>query len=609
MLVPTARLYSSLLALGLPLGSASAAEPVAVEPIVVTATRTAQPISALLSDVRIIDAADIAAAGTQTLTELLQAKGGVEISANGGPGQVSGVFIRGTNTNHVVLLVDGVRINSATTGSNAFENIPLDQIDRIEILRGPASSLYGADAIGGVIQIFTKQGGDRTFASAGAGTWRSERYTMGLTRSVGTTRFNLQAGYHETRAFSATNEKVAFGAFNPDDDPYRNKDLGLNVSHLWATDQEIIGRALVSEGTTHFDAGPDSDDVNRQRLSTYALESRNKIFSTWQSTLRFARGTDDSTISGANPGAFRTDQNQATWQNDIAAAGGQIAAGLEYRHEAVTSDTAYEKTSRTIRSAFAGYSTAFDAHLLQASVRHDDNSQFGKRATGNLAYGYRITPDWRLSGGVGNAFKAPSFNDLYFPLMFGFKGNPDLKPERALNREAAIHYDGGAQHAGLTFYHNRIRDLIAANSDFTSVTNINEARIRGATLFYGVDMGGYRAKAEITHENATDTSSDNRPQLIRRAKNFGTLSAGKTLGAWRFGAELVASGPRFDSPVNSAASRMAGYALLHLHGAYSLTPALAISARWNNVLDKHYELAQGYNTPRSNVFVALQYTP
>ena len=297
------------------------------DPIVIIATRTPQPISALLSDVRVIDAVDIAAAGNETLTELLRSRGGLEISANGGPGQVSGVFIRGTNSNHVVVMIDGVRVNSATAGTTAFENIPLDQIDHIEILRGPASSLYGADAIGGVIQIFTKRSADRSSFTAGAGSWRSERYTAQLARDLGATRVSLQAGYQDTQAFSATNEKAGF-SFNPDDDPYRAKNVGFDVTRRWATGQEIAAYALLSEATTHFDAGATGDDVNRQRLSTYALQSRNSISAIWQSTLRVARGTDDLATRGTFPSAFRTDQDQATWQNDIAAAGGQIAAGL-----------------------------------------------------------------------------------------------------------------------------------------------------------------------------------------------------------------------------------------------------------------------------------------
>ena len=587
------------------LQSWSIAQPVRMDPIMVTATRIPQPVSSLLSDVRIIDSTDIANAGNQSLIELLQSQGGVEIATNGGPGQVSGVFMRGTNANHVVVLIDGVRVNSATSGTNAFENIPLNQIERIEILRGPASSLYGADAIGGVIQIFTRQGGNRTSLSAGAGTWNTQRYSAGLAREIGATRLSVQAGYEDTRAFSATNDRSAF-SFNPDNDPYRNKNVGANLGHTWAPGQELALRALVSEGAAHFDSGPGSDDVNRQRIATYALESRNKLLVNWSSTLRLARGTDDIQTLGSFPGAFRTDQNQMTWQNDIAAGGGQLALGLEYRRENVASSTDYNLTHRTIRSVFAGYSGVFGANLLQASARRDDNSQFGARNTGNLAYGYRITSDWRVSAGTGTAFKAPSFNDLYFVSPF-FSGNPDLRPERATSRELAANYDNGAQRAGLTLYHNQVHDLIAVDPTFSTVINVNEAKIRGGTLHIGADVADYRLKAEVTREEAIDEATGN--LLPRRAKTFGSLSIARNSGSLRFGAEIVASGERFDTVANLPSSRLAAYALLNLRASYAFSPDYAVSVRWNNVLDKEYELVRGYNTPGSNVFVSLEYTP
>jgi vitamin B12 transporter len=585
--------------------SVSGAQPMRVEPVVVTATRIAQPVSSLLSDVRLIDSIDIANAGAQSLIELLQSQGGVEIATNGGPGQVSGVFMRGTNANHVIVLIDGVRLNSATSGTNAFENIPLNQIERIEIVRGPASSLYGADAIGGVIQIFTRREGNRTSLSAGLGTWNTQRYSAGFAREIGATRLGVQAGYEDTVAFSATNERNTF-SFNPDNDPYRNKNIGANLGHTWAPGQELALRALLSEGTTHFDSGPDSDDINRQRLATYALESRNKLHANWSSTLRLARGIDDIQTLGSFPGRFRTDQDQASWQNDIAAGGGQIALGLEYRRESVESNADYSAHSRTIRSLYAGYSGIAGANLLQTSARLDDNSQFGARATGNLAYGYQFTPDWRVSAAAGTAFKAPSFNDLYFVSPF-FSGNPDLKPERATNQELAANYDNGAQRAGLTLYRNRIRDLIAVDPTFSTVINVNAARIRGGTLHIGADVAGYRLKAEITREEAIDEATGK--FLPRRAQVFGTLSFARTAGPLGLGAEIVASGERFDSAANSPASRLAGYALLNVRATYALSPAYAVAVRWNNVFDKEYELAQGYNTPGSNLFVSVEFTP
>ncbi|MBX3603814.1 MAG: TonB-dependent receptor [Piscinibacter sp.] len=582
----------------------SAAEPPSLPPVVVTATRTPQPVDAVLSDVRVIDADTIARAGTQTFVELLQAHGGVEISTTGGPGQVSGLFLRGANTNHVLLLVDGVRVNSATVGTNAFENLPLAQIERIEILRGPASSLYGADAIGGVIQVFTKQG-PRTQASVGAGRWGTREASVGLGRSLGATRLSLQAGVTRSDAFSATNAAASPFSFNPDDDGYRNTNLGLSVEHDRAEGHTLALRLLASRGTTHFDSGPDSDDVNRQRLGSLALESRDRLAPGWRSLLRLARGSDHIRTEGAFPGRFDTDQDQATWQNDIAAFGGELVAGVEARREQVDSSTAYTRTSRRQWGLFGGYSATFGAQLVEASLRHDDDSQFGGHGSGKLAWGWRLAPQWRVSASAATAFKAPSFNDLYFPESFGFSGNPDLKPERARSVEVAARYDGSATRAGLVVFQNRIRDLIAVDPTFTTVINVNRARISGVTLDGSWQAGPWRLRGEWTNQQAED--ADTGLRLVRRAQDFGSASLGYTGGAWRLGAELVASGDRYGTAANSATSRMGGYTLLHLTAGWRLTPEWTLSARLNNAGDKAYEISQGYNTPRRNLFVSLAY--
>ena len=601
---PAALRGLGLFVLSLPLTVALAQSLPQLEPVVVTATRLEQPVSAVLSDVRVIDADTIRNAGPVSLPELLQMHGGAEIASTGGPGQISSVFLRGTNANHVVLLIDGVRINSATAGTNAFENIPLDQIERIEILRGPASSLYGADAIGGVIQVFTRQG-ERTEAHVGAGSWLTRDASVGLGRQFGSTRFSVQAGYRESRAFSATNAANTF-SFNPDDDPYRNNNASLALSHDWAPGHTLTARALRSEGTTHFDAGPGSDDVNRQRLSTLALESSNRISDGWRSHLRLARGSDDIAISGSFAGNFRTDQDQASWQNDFAVLGGQLAAGLEWRREKVTGDTAYTQSERRIGSLFTSYAASLGAHALQASLRRDDNSQFGAHNSGNLAYGWRATPAWRLSAGVGSAFKAPSFNDLYFPLSFGFQGNPELRPERSRSAELAARYQQGAAQAGLTLFRNRIRDLISVDPSFSTVINVNRARIRGATLDLRWAFADWALRGELTEQEAVDAETGQR--LIRRARRHGSVGVSAAPGAWRYGADAVFSGARFDAASNAPESRMGGYALVNLHAAYGVAPQWQLSLRVNNAADRRYELAQGYNTAGRGVFVALDYT-
>ena len=597
---------------------ARAAESTQLAPVVVTATRFSQPLAEALSDVRVIDADTIRRAGAATLTELLQAHAGVEISANGGPGQTSAVYLRGSNANHVLVLVDGVRINSATAGTTALENLPLAQIERIEVVRGAASSLYGADAIGGVIQIFTRRG-ERTELRLGVGGNATRDVSVGVGRVFGATQVDLQTGYRETRAFSASNTGAGAGVFNVDDDRYRNSNLNGAVSHAWASGHSLTLRGLVSVGRTQFDSGAASDDASRQRLGSLALECRDRLSEQWSSLVRLARGTDDTRISGSFPSRFRTDQDQLAWQNDVKALGGQLASGVEWRRERVDADTAYTQTSRHAGAVFASYGGAIDAHSGQLSLRHDRDSQFGGHTTGNLGYGYQLAPAWRLSAGAGTAFKAPTFADLYFPstdfgspgFPFVFAGNPTLRPERSRNVEAGVRFEDGGARAGLVLFRNRIRDLIVSgplpsDASVNSLINLESARIDGATLSGAFSTADWRVGAELTHQQAIDTRT--RERLLRRARNHATASAEWTPGDWRAGIEWLGSGAREDIDfVSFSRTTLGGYGLVRLHAGYRVTPELSVSARLNNAADKGYELVRGFNTPGRNLFVALEY--
>ncbi len=594
------------------LSTSAAPDPARLDPIVVTATRTPLPIADALSDMVVIDAQAIRDAGAASLAELLQSHGGAEVASNGGPGQTAGIFLRGANANHVMLLVDGVRVNSASAGTNAFENLPLSQIERIEIRRGPSSSLYGADAVGGVIQVFTRQG-PRTEARIGLGSWRGYDATVGIGRetdlSGGRTRWSLQAGVSGTRAFSATNPGNTF-SYDPDHDPTRHRDLGVGIEHRYAPGHSLVARALASVTTTHFDSGLDfsgqySDDANRQRLSAVSIESRHQLTDHWRSSLRLARGTDDGRIRGVFPSVFRTDQDQATWQNDIDALGGRLAVGAEWRREHVASDTPFAVDTRSVRSVFASHAGQWGGHLLQLSARRDANSQFGQRNTGNAAYGYRLTDAWRVSASAGTAFKAPSFNDLYYDSPF-FVGNPALRPERSRSTELALRHDDGRWRAGLVRFDSRIADLIAVDSSFTTVDNVARARIRGTTASVAWLAGaGWQAHAEWTHQDAVN--ADTGLQLVRRARDHGRAGLSGASGPWRGGIDVVASGSRYDAASNDPASRLAGYGLVNLHADYRWSAAWTVSARIANLGDRVYEQVRGYNTAGRNLFVALAY--
>ena len=584
---------------------AQQASTVVAPEVVVTATRLPQPQTQTVRPTTVITAQDIAHSGQQTLLEVLQSLGGVEIASNGGFGQVSGVFIRGANSNQTLVLIDGIRVNSATVGTTAFENIPLSQIERIEIVAGPMSGLYGSDAIGGVIQLFTRSGkySPGKSITAGAGRYNTRTLGGGINSAVQDTDFSLNFGYLASAGFDATQARIPFGQHNPDRDGYRNTSISGRIAHHFGDDHEVGVTLFHSEGTTRFDNGLATDDINRQQLSTYSLYSRNQLTHDWQSRISLGQGEDNLTVNGAFPGAFRTRQPQLTWQNNVKLGPGTIIAGVEYLAQNIDSSTTYVQTSRTIKSLFGGYTGEYGNHGWQVNGRHDSNSQFGDYNTGTLGYGYRVTSALKLRAGGGTAFKAPTFNDLYFPRF----SNPNLRPERARSKEAGVDYQVANQRFSITYFENQIADLIIFDAATSVPQNLNRARIKGTELSYRGNLGGFDIYTQATFQ---DPANDATGKLLqRRAKEHGTLAVTRSIGPWKLGAEVVASGARYDSTAETSATRMHGYGLINLTASYAVNHEWLVRARWNNVANRDYELTQNFNTPGSNLFVALQYQP
>lgn len=578
-----------------------------VDPIIVTANRMPQNLSSALSDVQIIDAEEIAGASGASLTSLLQARAGIEISSTGGAGQPSGIFMRGTNSNHVVILLDGVRINSATSGTTALEHIPLNQIERIEIVSGTASSLYGADAIGGVIHIMTNRSHDAGNILKLSALWGSEKnsiYSMSYNGKIEATQFQFGAGFAESDNRSATNERIAFG-FNPDRDPYRNKNFRLGMSHEISRDH-LLGLSYVrSNGVTHFDGDSTTDDINRQTLDTLKLESYNRFAKGWDSLFRLARSRDQLDTSGAFPSRFATTQNQLQWENRIKNDIGIITMGADATRQLVESDTLFSQTKRDIKGVYIGVIQEQDAHQWQLNARQDNLSGYGGYGVGSAAYAYKIQPGFRAMLNAGTAFKAPSFNDLYYPAAFGYQGNPKLKPERSRNVEAALEYREGNTTARLSHYRNRLDDLIIINPDFSSVDNLARARIVGTGLRMSETKNNINTHVDITWQRAIDADSNN--QLPRRARRYGSFGVSYQNGGAQYGGDVIASGARYDSSLNAPGNRMGGYALLNLFTRMKLSDSLKLQARIENALDKEYELAQGYNTMGRRFFAGLEW--
>jgi vitamin B12 transporter len=576
-----------------------------LDPIVVTATRQPTRISETLADVTVIERDDIEKATGSTTLELLARQPGLQLSNTGGTGKASSIYIRGAEARHTLLLVDGVPLSSATLGTPSLADIPLSQIERIEIVRGPSSAVYGSDAIGGVIQIFTRRGEGplRGDAFIGFGSKNTQEYAAGLSGGSEIVSGSLRISHQTTDGFNAASDPVRYNTANfskpnPDNDGYYQTAVTGNFAVRPIKGHELGITAYAVEGRNKYDGGgPTVNAFADVRNSVFTGYSRNKLTSNWTSLLRYGRSEDSSTNFAPGRTLFETTQGQFTWENQISLPLGNLIVGYEHLAQNVTSTTKYTVDERTVSSPFIGYSLKYADHRLQLSARNDDNSQFGKKTTGNLAYGYQFTNELSAHGSIGTAFKAPSFNQLYFP---GF-GNASLKPEEALNREVGLTWQNTGHRLGFVYFDNQITDLIGG----FPLVNINEATIRGTSLSYQGSIGPWTLQAAADLMKPRDEMTGN--ALPRRADQTGNLALSYASGPFNAGVEIQGVGSRFDDAANKRP--MAGYGLMNLFGSYRITSDLRIEARVNNVFDKEYETAWAYAQAGVNAFIGVRYSP
>ena len=587
--------------------------------IVVTATRQATRANELTSDVSVITREEIEQAGETNLPQLLARQPGIQYNANGGSGASSGVFIRGAASNQSIVLIDGQRVGSATTGSPALSRIPLDQIERIEILRGPASSLYGADAIGGVIQIFTRrgEGAARVNASTGYGSYNTSETNVGVSGGTDLVSYSVQAGYLNTDGFNSISNK-SNALYNSDRDGYYNKNISASFAIRPASGQEIGMNLLASQGTNQYDSNDDSalgaakNYTSDQRVASYSIYSRNRVSDLWTSTVRIGRSTDDATdyADGVRSGVFRTDMDLLSWQNDVKLPVGKALLAVEHAEQKVSGSTDYAVSERTINSLLAGWNGQFDDHSVQFNVRSDDNSQFGAETTGSAAYGYQLSEQWRTHISYGTAFRAPTFNELYYPInQYSGGGNPDLRPEKAKNAELGVNWERGNQRVAAVVYRNKVTDLIEYRPPTYAPVNVSEALLRGATLTYDGRFAPWSLGTAIDFLDPRNEASgaNNGNLLARRAKQQMSSYLGWTNGNWVLRGEWKLVGDRYDDAANTV--RLGGYGLVNLYADYRIERDWSLFARANNIFDKQYETADNYATAGANVFVGVRYSP
>jgi vitamin B12 transporter len=582
--------------------------------VVVTATRTAQPLANVISDTITINAEQIAESGAGSIVDLLQRQRGIEIARNGGAGTASSVYIRGANSNQNIVLVDGVRIGSSTTGAANWSAIPLTAIDHIEIVYGPLSSLYGADAIGGVIQIFTKkgQGAPAVTAFAGYGSDKTREVDATLSGATGgehSFSYAISAGKEKSDGYSAT-RNGAFG-FNPDDDGYDRENVSGQFSLQLAPGYEAGALFLHSKLDSQYDNGASAYDVrSKAELQTAAVYGKAKFVSNVDTLLQYSQSEDKGQNwgSAAASGYSRIDTKQTniTLQNDIRIGEDIVQVLYDHRKEEVSSNGADAMNrDRTTNSWAASYNARRGASLLNASVRRD-NAVYGSKNTGSIGYGYDITPQLRATASYGTSFRAPTYNELYYP---GY-GNPANKPEEGKNAEIGLRWDDGVNAVSASYYHNKLTDMLVnttpcpyAGYTFGCAYNVNKALLEGVTIAGATKLAGINLAASIDLQDPKDETTDKR--LARRAKKHGNVTADYRIGALKTGVELEFSGDRFDDAANK--NRLGGYGLVNLYATYSFSKDWSALVRWNNVGDKQYDLARYYETPGSKVFAGIRY--
>lgn len=581
-----------------------------LDEIVVTATRTAITTDAALAPVEVIGRDAIARSQASSLAELLRGRAGINLSNQGGAGKLSTLFVRGAESDHVLVLVDGVRIGSATSGLASFQDLPVALIDRIEIVRGPRSSLYGSDAIGGVIQIFTRRDrGDASFRfHVGAGSHGRREGGLGVGGSTGRGWFGIDTAFQTTDGIDACRGAgfpVFAGCFvdgQTDRDGYDNHSFSVRGGMDIGTSVTLEAHALHVSGHNDYDGSfVDNSDIQQQALGAQLR---------WKASdrvdLRFNIGSNkdasDNFLGNVANGDFASRRDSTSAQADIALAEAQLLTlGVDWLRDRVDSDTDYDDTRRGNRAVFAQYQGKFGANDLQFALRRDENDQFGGESTGTAAWGLNFADAWRITASYGTAFKAPTFNELYFP----FFSNPALRPESSKTVELGLAWRDETTRVRLDAFSTEVKDLIAFNFTTFLPDNLQETRLRGAELRIDSRWSGWDLGASASWLDPQDRSTGR--DLPRRARETVRLELDRGFGKFRLGITGVAEGDRYDDLANTR--RLNGFATLDIRGEYAFDADWTLQARIANVFDAHYETAAFYNQPGREFFVTLRFRP
>ena len=594
--------------------------------VIVTATRTAQTADEVLSSVTVISREDIERRQARSVEDLLRGTQGISITNNGGPGKNTSVFMRGTESDHILVLIDGVRAGSATSGGAAYGNIPIEQIERIEIVRGPRSSLYGSEAIGGVIQIFTRKGGKEGFTpsfSIGGGSYGTFNGSAGLSGRSKRGWFNMNISGKNTNGFNSCSGKPypnGAGCFTnePDRDGYQNVAGSFRAGYLFKNGLDIETNFMRSSGKVNYDGTYSNKSELVQQV--FGGKARYSPFEFWKVTLAGGRSRENSKDflgQGKNfKSRFDSRRDTITLQNDFTLNKSHLlTVGADYKNDTVSSSEDFEVTSRNNLGAFAQHQATVFKQDLELSIRYDENEQFGGNVTGGAGWGYTVTEWLRFTANVGTAFKAPTFNELYYP---GGYSNANLRPEESVSYEFGTSGKIKQTNWAFNIYETQIHDLIA-NDAYWVPQNINKVRIRGFEGMISTRIKKWQINTNLTLLDAQNKSSGiNRGNILpRRAKESFRFDVnrkfdkfklfGLSFNKYTIGTQLLVVGQRYDDLANTR--KLDSYVKLDIRGEYNLNQNWRVQGRIENISNERYETASFYNQPGRNFFITLRYQP
>lgn len=585
-------------------------------PITVTATRTPLIADQEVAPVTVITAQQIKLSGAQTIGALLQQYAGFDIAQNGGPGQPTSLFLRGTNSNQTLVMINGVKINPADGSGAPLMNIHLNDIERIEIVKGPRAALYGSDAIGGVINIITKQASEGTRYGAHLGAGRYGTYDNGghFDYGKGTSAFGVSADNYHTDGFPAV-------AGTPWDSG--------NTNRTW----NAYGRTTLAGldlSLKHWQSTGNTQYANFEASPPYALTPADEHFGNqitsadlsgnfvtgWRSNLSLSHMLDEIDQQQADlfnpqqsPDFVHTQRNVADWQNDIALGAHQLlTVGIysENQHASAQSFGLGFDAPDHINALYLEDDLSVGKHRLVLAARNTHDEAFGTHLTWNADYGYDFTPDTRLTAGAGTGFRAPSANE-----RFGFGGNPALQPETSQNLELGLRQKfSSTQSLTLSAFRNNLDNLIQYTVTPSNLNgenqNIARARVRGLEAEYRITERNWSWRAGVIFQRPENLNSGT--LLLRRSERTLTTALDWHNEATSLGLHLIVTGPRNDLDFNTGLPVTdAGYVLAGVTARQTLGYGLSISGSLENLLDTHYQTANGYNTAGRSLFVRLEY--